>query len=334
MKDMFEKTMKRCLVPMDELGDAPVDSTYFLRKDDSFVFAEGYSHPEGGIYGKIIYYPDENGDVDIHGRNYGCITKKTVDGEVVYVSHPEQIERHYEIDPAFGPGTEKEAFAEFEMPFSLDDFRGFFSGKRSLQVAMSLHEEIAEAAHSVSELLSMPLEKIGVTGSLAYGIYEEATEDFDVVFYGSMEENRRIIETIDELVKDPSRQVIEFGKLWPMRFYNGNTLICPFFVYGSAGEAPFSECSVIVTGETLAANGVVVDDTHSIYMPPILRLSDIRINGDKANDTTLIIYDGAMRGDFRNGDRINVKAKPIEVHSPGGQWNALLSTLYSNVQRL
>ena len=331
---MFEKTMSRCLVPMDELGDKPVDSTYFLRKDESFVFAEGYSHPKGGIYGKIIYYPDEKGDVDIHGRSYGCITKRRVDGEVIYISHPEQIQRHYEIDPAFDPEMEKEAFAEYEMPFSLRDFKGFFSGKRSLQVAMSLHSEIADAARGISELFSFPVEKMGVTGSLAYGIYEEATEDFDVVFYGSMEENRRIIETIDELIQEPARQVIEFGKLWPMRFYNGEILICPFFVYGNAEEAPFADCSVEVTGDPVTATGIVVDDTHAIYMPPFLGLADVRIDGEKSEDATLIIYDGAMRGDFRNGDRLKARAKPIEVHSRGKRWKALLSTLYSDIQRL
>ena len=99
MKYTFDEMMDRFLRPLSELeGGRVTDSLYFLRQDGSFVFSEGYCHPAGGMYGKIIYYPQKGGDIDIFGREYGCITKKMVGGECIYVGHAEQIKMHGEID--------------------------------------------------------------------------------------------------------------------------------------------------------------------------------------------------------------------------------------------
>jgi len=77
MNYTFDQIMDRFLRPLSELpGGRAGDSQYFLRKDGSFIFTEGYCHPEGGMYGKMIYYPKKGGKINVFGREYGCTTKK------------------------------------------------------------------------------------------------------------------------------------------------------------------------------------------------------------------------------------------------------------------
>ncbi len=47
MKDRFDEMMDIFLVPIAELGERVTDCTYFLRKDGSLAFAQGYCHPPG-----------------------------------------------------------------------------------------------------------------------------------------------------------------------------------------------------------------------------------------------------------------------------------------------
>ena len=56
VQDLFDRTIRRYVVPISELREGPGDCCYFFRKNGSFVFSQGYSHPKGGLYCKIIYF--------------------------------------------------------------------------------------------------------------------------------------------------------------------------------------------------------------------------------------------------------------------------------------
>ncbi len=47
MKDRFDEVIGEILRPMSELTMGPVDTMYLMRKDGSFVYTDGYWHPEG-----------------------------------------------------------------------------------------------------------------------------------------------------------------------------------------------------------------------------------------------------------------------------------------------
>ncbi len=329
MYPRFWNTIDEFIVPMEEMKSNIWDSTYFMRSDDSFVFCEGYCHPQGGLYGKIIYYPSDEGNVSIHGRPYECITKRFVDNEVIYVSHPDQIARQCEIDPSLGQS--RPVFAEYELPFQLKDFVGYFDCRKSIRKVMEMFPSINKTAHRVSELLEVPMDRMGVTGSLAYGVYDPNDEDFDVVFFGTVEENRCVAEKIYELTRNPARQVIEFGKLWPMRFHNDGVLVCPFFVYSDQDEIPLKDFDVEILKEKVYAEGYVCDDRHAIYMPSILQMDNLSIDGEKSPPMPLIVYDGALRGNFRKGDKLRCLGMLVRVTKGREVFNALLANLYNQI---
>ncbi|MEA1926861.1 MAG: hypothetical protein U9N73_01540 [Candidatus Auribacterota bacterium] len=334
MNYTYDQIMDRFLRPLSELPDGRTgDALYFLRKDGSFIFSEGYCHPKGGIYGKIIYYPLKGGQIDVFGREYGCITKKLVDGENIYIGHPEQIRMHGEIDSSLDPDIPRPCFVEYEMPFSLSDCIGYFDPVHSLRACTEIYPWIEEGTRVAAEVLGVDWETLGLTGSLAYGRYEEGDDDLDLVITGSVEENKRVYRTIRGYSNQPEHRVIEFGRWWPMRMYEKGFLICPFFTYDKWETAPLRDFTVDIIREEVEATGTVVDDTHTNYMPPLLPLDDVKIDGEDATPLPLIIYDGALRGEFFNGDILKMKARLVQVNQYKESYEALLVTLWDNIKK-
>lgn len=334
MRDSFEQMLEEFLCPLSQLKNRVTDSLYFFRKDGSFVFSEGYCHPEGGLYGKIIYYPSPEGEVDIFGRRYGCTTKKMVDGEMIYVSHPEQIEMHARVDPRLDPASPRPVFVEYEMEFPLDDFVGYFEPRHSLQSCVSRYPWIKEGARTAGAVLEIPWKRLGITGSLAYGRFEEGDDDLDLVIQGTREENMSVYRKIRQLSSLPERMVVEFGRWWPMRFYLDEVLVCPFFIYDRWESAPLRDFRVKVLKEDVAVEGVVADDTHTIYMPPLLKLEDVKLAQENVSSLPLIIYDGALRGEFFQGDIVRMNARLVEVSQNGQAYRAALVTLWDNIRKI
>lgn len=335
MKDRFDQVMEDFLCPLSRLEKGRVtDSLYLLRKDGSFVFTEGYCHPPDGLYGKIIYYPDPDGDIDVHGRSYGCITKKVEGDRHIYIGHPEQIRKHGDIDPSLDPEAERPCFVEYEMEFPLSDFVGYFDPVHSLRACLPLYPWLEEGTRMASRVLGVPWERLGLTGSLAYGRYEEGDDDLDLVIPGTVEENRRVYRKIRDMSALPEHRVMEFGRWWPMRVYVGDFLICPFFVYDRWESAPLRDFTVDVLNDSVYVEGTVAEDTHTNYMPPLLELSGVTLDGEKSEDLPLIIYDGALRGEFFNGDVLRMKARLVDVHQFGRTFRAALVTLWDNIKKI
>jgi predicted nucleotidyltransferase len=305
-----------------------------LKDDNSFVFAQGWSHPENAIYCKIIYYPDPQGWIDIHGRPYGTtIKRRTADG-LELIPHGEQLRKHYEVDPSLDPNEKRPCWAEYHVRIPLDRFTGYFEHRKSLTKAMAMYPQVDEAVRKASEALEVPVERLGCTGSLSYGRLEDPVDDVDLCIYGTLKQNAEVIKKILALSKKPRHRVVEFGKFWPMRFYYGELMICPFFEYSDINEVPLRELDTKILAEGVRARGRVKDDTHGIYMPVFLTLEDVTINGKKANDTALIIYDGSLRGEYYRGDLLEMTGvRLVEVRERGRVFEALLVTISNQITK-
>jgi hypothetical protein len=332
-KDLFDKVIGEFIVPISELKEVG-DSAYFLRKDKSFIFSQGYCHPKGGVYCKIIYYPEKGGWVDIHGREYGTTVKRIVDGRLELIPHDEQLKKHYRIDPTLDPGKKLPCWAEYHVMLPLTEFLGYFDHRKSLRKAMEMYPDVRDSVTRASEILEVPLELLGCTGSLSYGRLEEPVDDVDLCIYGTVERNGKVIERIRELTNDPHRRVVEFGKYWPMRFYDGKLMICPFFEYLDHAEIPLREFTVDVLRENVNAVGRVKDDTHGIYMPVLLALDSVQIEGKPHEDLSLIIYDGSLRGEYYRGDRLSMSgARLVRITEGGRVFLALLVTISRQISK-
>ncbi len=318
MTDTFDKEIERIICPLGDLGPSALDTTYFLKDNDSFVYTEGYWHPPGHIYGKIINYPCERGTLLIYGRKYESITKGWEAGERILIPHDKQIEYHYKIDPSLKPPREKPALTEFHYPFELSTMKGWFNGHKSMCHAIEKYPQVAKCIKEVSVLLDVPLERLGVTGSLAYGRMED-DEDIDLVFFGTPEQNMEVAQQIWRLTyTDPKRRCVEFGKFWPLRFYHDGVIICCFFVYSDRKYIPVCDQQVSLVREPVVAYGTISNNLHSIYMPLVMGLSDVYIDGERTDDVDLIIYDGSLRGEFYLKERIHVSKGRLVALSARG----------------
>jgi len=333
-QDVFERMMRRYVVPISELRGGAGDCFYFLRKNGSFVFTQGYCHPKDGIYCKIIYFPEKGGWMQIHGREYGTTIKRMVNGKLELVPHNLQLKRHFEIDPTLDPKEPLPCWAEYHVKLPLSEFTGYFDHRKSLRMAMEDYPKVREAVMKASEILEVPVEQLGCTGSLSYGRLEEPADDVDLCIYGTVAENARVIERIRKFTQDPARKVVEFGKFWPMRFYHRDIMICPFFEYLDPEEVPLRELGVEILREGVRAEGRVKDDTHSIYMPVVLTLDQVTIDGEPHGDLTLIIYDGSLRGEYYRGDRLVMDGvRLIKVRERGKVFPALLVTVSPQIKK-
>jgi hypothetical protein len=332
--DRFASEIKRYLVPISELKKGAGDAFYFLRKEGSFVFTQGYAHPQDGIYCKIIYYPEKGGWVDIHGRQYGATIKRIVKGKLELVPHDQQLRKHYEIDPTLNPKEKIPCWAEYHVKLPLSEFTGYFDHRKSLVKAMETYPKVADAVKTASEILEVPVKNLGCTGSLSYGKLEDPADDLDLCIYGELAQNKKVIAKIRTLTQDPKRQVIEFGKFWPMRFYDHDLMICPFFEYLNPEEIPLKELETEILRENVRASGRVKDDTHGIYMPVMLTLDRVIIAGEPHDDLPLIIYDGSLRGEYCRGDNLTLNnARLVRVRERGKVFDALLVTLSPQISR-
>ena len=333
MSDLYEKMIRRFLQPLSVLPIGVGDAYYFLRKDDAFVFTEGYIHPPGGLMGKVMLSPNPDGDTNIFGRKYMSSYKRVVDGKLILIPHPEQMIQQFELTPGLDPNAPRPVYEEYHVEFPLSDFKGVFEHHHSLLTAMEIYPAIRKSIEDLSRSFEVPLSRLGCTGSTCYGKFKEPDDDVDLVWYGSIAENKKVLERIKELTRNPRNRVFEFGRWWPIRFYWKEMMICSFFNYRLEEEIPLRDCRMEVLEENVKGVGMVDDDTHNIYMPSIVRLTHLLLNGKRSGDLELIIYDGSLRGEFFAGDYLEFLARRVRVQTADREFEALLVNLGENIKK-
>jgi predicted nucleotidyltransferase len=330
MTDLYDQMMERFLSPLSSLTRGVVDALYFVRRDGAFVFTEGYLHPAGGLMGKVMLFPDRAGEVDIFGRRFRSSYKRMKDGKIELIPHDEQLQVQFEFTPSLSRGP-RPVYEKYHVEFPRGDFIGVFEHRHSLSAARRTYASLDRAIESLSRAFDVPVSRLGCTGSTCYGKYEEPGDDIDLVFSGTLDENAATLRRIKELTRDPAKRVIEYGRLWPIRFYWDSIMICSFFNYGRDEDIPLKDCRMEVLEEKVRARGTVADDTHSIYMPSILTLSRLSVDGRKRADTDLIIYDGSLRGEYYRGDELEFEGSLVRVSTPRREYEAFLVTLRDQI---
>ena len=325
--DKFDKVMEQFLVPISEFEGPVMDSTYFMKNDGSFVFSEGYCHPEGAFWGMIIKYPLPGGHIDIFGREYSWTHRVEIDGELCIIPNSQQVENQFKVAPELRAFQgEKPPYARNFIKFPVSDFTGYFDARHSMRELRKEYQWIDEAVRKTCELLEWNPDDTGVTGSLAYGRVED---DVDMMFIGTPAENAAIAAKIRRYVEsNPEARVFELGREWPLRFYYAGTLICPFFRYSDPSQIPLLDCEIEVVEEGITLEATVADDTHNLYLPAIVSLTDLRReDGSQEDDMDLIVYNGAMRGEIWRGDRIRIDPMIVNLTtSAAGTRRAALIT--------
>lgn len=306
MTDVFDMEISRLLRPLDELGGDVQDGTLFLKDSGSFVYAEGYWHPPGRFYGKVIDYPCETGSALVHGRRYESLTKRREGGVRVLVPHDAQMEMLRRIEPGLPIPEPRPVVTAYHYPFELSRMRGWFSGPKSMLAAMERFPETGRRIREIAALLGLPIERLGVAGPLAYGC-EDEDGALGIVIRGTPEENMETALRVRRLAyADPARRCVEYGKFWPLRLLHDGVAVSCFFVYSDRSSIPVRGQEISPVREPVELFGTVVDSLHSLYMPVVLRLGDAYLDGAAAGEIDLVIADSSIRGEFYPNERVHV----------------------------
>lgn len=328
MSDIFETTVARFLCPIEQLTEGPSDATYFLHRRGGLIYAEGYAHPPGGFYGCMIKYPDPAGHITIFGRKFNWIHRRHENGTLVIVPYDEQVRRQVALLPELATRPPCPPFADHFSHYLLSEMNGFFDAKKSLRILLEESPRLREVVESLNGLLGLPLDRIGCNGSLQYGYFEEPQEDVDVIFFGSVQQNFEVITRIRALKQEePERECFELGKTWPLRFKHLGTIICPFFKYANREEIPLADFRMEMVKPSVVALGTVANDLHTGYLPAVLSLEDVTIDGARRGPLDLVIYDGSQRGEYFKNDRLRITARLVRIKKPRETKEALLVTM-------
>jgi len=337
------------------------DATYFLRNDGTFIFSEGYCHTpdlplrERQVVSHIVFVP-QKGEVpeytkkQIFGQPYENVTKGIMNTQPLHMFYPLQLKRYLEIDPSLD--VEKPPCARYKALIPVDSLLGHFPHRHSLRAIFARAGEdesarrIKEAIEASAGLLGITPEQFGISGSLSLGTYENP-HDLDVVIYASAREVRRIVDFLYRLTAtDEKRKVFEFGKYWPIRYWewvDGNKLMfCPFFSYSNLDECPLRDFTCEGIGP-VALEGRVADHTHNAYNPTILDLEKVALNGKgRSGHLRLILYHGGERGDYVEGDRVVGEGTHVLIRAFRGtgaarrqsdEYEAVLTTNIGDVRK-
>ncbi|MDP8248770.1 MAG: hypothetical protein P9M00_11570 [Candidatus Tritonobacter lacicola] len=354
----------RFMVPIDESVDFR-DAIYFLRDDGTFIFSEGYYHQiekpreERRINSHIFYVPRDpvNHGPDytkkvLFGQDYENITKEFMITQPLDKLYPLQLESYIKVDPS-QRDMEKPLYASYKAWAPLTSLVGCFPHRQSLQAIMAMSDEDPSAkkikiiTEQTAELLGIDISQIGVSGSLSLGTYANP-HDIDFVIYGTAAEIARIVNFLYTLTdKEDKRKVYEFGKYWPIRFWDWaegeKFMVCPFFSYIDPEEAPLRNWDCEDLGPC-RVEARICDHTHNPFNPTILMLEDVKLDGKECPDITrLIIHHGAERGDWREGYRVSVKGHHVRVKTysvvdgkrePKEEFEAVLEDNLGDVKRI
>ncbi len=311
-----------------------LDATYSLRRDGTFVFSEGYFHGAADLFGKemivshIVFVPLSRPDApdyshkQIFGQTYENITKEIMCTRPLDEFYPRQLERYLEVDPG-QKRISRPVWARYKSLVPADEILGCFPPRRSLQAIIERAEEEPAAAkvkiiaEHTAELLEIGLDQLGISGSLSLGTYVDP-HDLDFVVYAEASEVKRIVNFMYRLTDtDEKRKVFEFGKYWPIRFWDWageeRFMVCPFFSYLDPEEAPLRDFDCEDRGEAVL-EGRIVDHTHNAFNPSVLEVDNCRLDG-RATDsiTRLIFYHGGERGDWREGFRFRARGNHVRI---------------------
>lgn len=318
-----------------------VDTEFYIHKNGLLFHADGYAHPEDSVLGNPLYLLDINGDKNIFGQPYRKLFSYPGTSEPVPYKDRPQILRS--IDPSLDQFDSNPWPFQYEQIIPISNFIGYISGQTVFEkVGKGLlgdNSEILRDLDSLQQCLDIDIESIplSLTGALAFGNIS-GYHDLDLVFCGSLSQNRNIADKIQQLViSEPNRRLHDGGKGWLVRWFNKNgkidgAIMCCFFRYGNNKDAPLKKFEVEILEPDVQIEASVSDDTHAVYTPTILGLHDVRaisIQGHSDNlqlpdNTKLIIYHTASRGEFRAGDRVWAHGAYAYVHTPETEYPALL----------
>lgn len=341
---MMNATFQR-LADIIQPGSFPEirDAELFITKHGVILNVDGWNHPSGQVVGTAMYAPDRHGSKTIFGHHYQKLT--LYPGTYTPVPFCDRAAIVATYAPGIVTGGLGEPYARYKQMVPQTDLVAHISNRRAFHAFLDTvdhrHPELRSDIKSIGGLLGMEVSNnlTGFTGSPSLGNFTKL-HDLDVVFTGTIDENLAIAKAMRSLVQsEPDRRLFEGGKGWNIRFFNDRrTLICSFFCYHNANDAPLRSFNMQATGGELEIEGTVVDDRHTIYMPSVFTVEhagNSNLNEPALpNPLTVVVYNAASRGDCFAGDRVRIKGQLVRITTPHRSYVAVCIIERNGVRNL
>jgi predicted nucleotidyltransferase len=286
----------------------------------------GYIQPKDRILSFLKYIPHSEGKWQAHGQRYKRIFWG---GGASATEGMKKAQEDYLVDDAhFGTKL-------LEVPKS--DVQKYFSPEIRVQEILDsasrdpLEDSVASMTQTLHDTLGIPLERLGVTGSLVWKAHDPNFSDINMNIYGF--ENawhlQREYETVAEKNahmrlremhewKRTMSRVVERIPVLPIEamqslFTRRMGLLCnersigvmPILLSGEAPITHGSESYTTITPSPVKVRMEITDDTYGLFIPALYEGESKPLEViDGGHISRIMVYEGSFRGLIKSGDRV------------------------------
>ncbi|MBI5679703.1 MAG: DNA polymerase subunit beta [Methanobacterium sp.] len=320
---------------------------FIYTKDDLFFATTSYLHPEGKILAFLRYIPDQNGERSKNGKRYS-----KVDSNQAYdFLSSKYTEYLFDLDKKdlkmmgvpFNK-VEKILKPEERLKEIMEDFNNNELFKKAVKLADIFHNHA-----------DIPYSKMGVSGSILPGLYDQNVSDIDFVIYG-LKNHKKAMDTFGEIkdksdlksisdeywvrlyqkrIKDSSLSYEEF-QWYEQRKNNRGVIDGVLFdilatrdwdeIKGKYGEEEFEHL-----GQALI-ECTVSDAIGAFDNPAVYKIEDLNIlEGLKVPITEIASFTHTYSGQAKDNEEIIAKGRLEKVIGPDTRYRLVVGTTRESI---
>ncbi len=166
---------------------------------EKLIFAvKGLVHPPDRLIAYLRYLPDPAGNRIREGVNYRRVYRFKEQHQIIQTQYPAYLHD----ESAFGIRMQSVPFKRIRRVY---DPRGRLTDIYTYGPKDLLEENALALGNLLAQTANVPLENLGISGSLLYGLHH-STSDVDIVVYGETE-SRAVYRALRHLLGNPSDSV-------------------------------------------------------------------------------------------------------------------------------
>ena len=294
---------------------------------EKLIFAvKGLVHPPNRLIAYVRYLPDSAGNRIRKGVNYRRVYRFNEQHQIIHIQFPVYLHD----EPAFGIRMQSVPVERIRQVYNpcnrVTDIYTNGPKDQLEENALSLVKLLARAAN-------VPLNNLGISGSLMYGLHQ-LTSDIDLVVYGD-EEGRAVHKALHHLLDNPSNflrsldkdqltalhashlpelplDYADFARLQSRKvnefFFKGFQSFIMFVKWPAQWGERYADPSFEQVGRS-KIRARVMDDRDSIFTPCRYTVGDVDFQGSEPyNDLQEIIsFRGLFSDQARTGEWVLAK---------------------------
>lgn len=316
------------------------DRDYIKTEEGLFFTVVGNVHPVNHVIAYLKYVPSPDGKWGRDKKFKRALPYYTVPMLLDTISYLKQHYPHYvtffdELGIEMSAVPLSKIFKHYCPELRLQEMIG---GPKDRLEAMAV-----DLAQAIADEADVPLEDLGVTGSLLIDIHQPFS-DIDLVVYGR-ESAVKVRETLLKLYREPKRGIeglprerfeelldrrqrlfylskseaeIICSRKWNRGFFKGKDFSIHPVKKESEVKETFDELSYKPIG-LATIRGVIADSSESIFMPSRWLIEDVEVISGVTVEglTELCSYEGLYMGVVEEGEMFEARGKVEAVYRRG-----------------